>query len=119
MGFSLLGGFERTKGFQSETLENGLIKVEYNGQTTSAPMVQEMTLLRAAEIAREQGHSFFLVHSRRDYGVYWGTSWERTLTGYKTVFEIELLDEANASDEALDAVAVIDTLGPIYYSDEA
>lgn len=119
MGFGLLGGFERTKGFQSETLENGLIKVEYNGQTTSAPMVQEMTLLRAAEIAREQGHSFFLVHSRKDYGVYWGTSWERKLTGYKTVFEIELLDEDKTSDEALDAVAVIDTLGPIYYSDEA
>ncbi|MEM6475399.1 MAG: hypothetical protein AAF687_04465 [Pseudomonadota bacterium] len=120
MGISFLGGFDRTQGFKSEALEDGSIKVEYTGETTLGPVVQEMTLLRAAEMAREAGKSHFTVNDRKDYGVYWGNSFERTLTGYKTVLEIAYLDQAEGNASALDAVAVIDALGPIYYkSDEA
>lgn len=118
MGLSLLSGFDRTKGFQSEKLESGLIRVEFNGETTSAPIVQEMTLLRAAEIAQGSASPYFLLRSRKDYGVYWGTSWERTLTGYKTVFEIELPQDQNETGDAFETIAVIDALGPVYYEEQ-
>lgn len=118
MGTTLLGGIDRTAGFRSTPNEDGSIKVEYTGNTTSGPVVQEMTLLRAAELAREAGKSHFYVVGRNDYQRYLtqsmnGVPMNRTLTGYKTELTIRLLGEGEA--DALDAVAVIDALGPVYY----
>lgn len=118
MGTTLLGGIDRTSGFRSTPNEDGSIKVEYTGNTTSGPVVQEMTLLRAAELAREAGKSHFHVVGRNDYQRYLtqsmnGVPMNRTLTGYKTELTIRLLGEGEA--DALDAVAVIDALGPVYY----
>ncbi|MDJ0642804.1 MAG: hypothetical protein QNJ15_08295, partial [Erythrobacter sp.] len=97
MGTSLLGGVGKTKGFRSEENEDGTIKVEYNGDTTSGPIVQEMTLLRAAEIARENERSHFLIEDRRDFQRYavstlYGIEQERRLAGYKTELDIRLID---------------------------
>ncbi|MBE5073795.1 hypothetical protein IM511_05710 [Erythrobacteraceae bacterium E2-1 Yellow Sea] len=119
LGTSLLGGIERTSGFRSTENDDGTIMVEYTGSTTSGPVVQEMTVLRAAEVASEHGKSHFRVESRKDYQRYltktqYGSEISRTLTGYKTELTIRLLDAVEA-DEDLDAVAVIDRLGPIYY----
>ena len=77
-----------------------------------------MTLLRAAELAREAGKSHFHVVGRNDYQRYLtqtmnGVPMNRTLTGYKTELTIRLLGEGEG--DALDAVAVIDALGPVYY----
>lgn len=118
MGTTLLGGIDRTAGFRSTPNEDGSIKVEYTGNTTSGPVVQEMTLLRAAELAREAGKSHFHVVGRNDYQRYLtqtmnGVPMNRTLTGYKTELTIRLLGAGEA--DALDAVAVIDALGPVYY----
>lgn len=118
MGTTLLGGIDRTAGFRSTPNDDGSIKVEYTGNTTSGPVVQEMTLLRAAELAREAGKSHFHVVGRNDYQRYLtqtmnGVPMNRTLTGYKTELTIRLLGEGEA--DALDAVAVIDALGPVYY----
>ncbi|WP_374524143.1 hypothetical protein [Sphingopyxis sp.] len=118
MGTTLLGGIDRTAGFRSTPNEDGSIKVEYTGNTTSGPVVQEMTLLRAAELAREAGKSHFHVVGRNDYQRYLtqtmnGVPMNRTLTGYKTELTIRLLGEGEG--DALDAVAVIDALGPVYY----
>lgn len=118
MGTTLLGGVDRTAGFRSTPNDDGSIKVEYTGNTTSGPVVQEMTLLRAAELAREAGKSHFHVVGRNDYQRYLtqtmnGVPMNRTLTGYKTELTIRLLGEGEA--DALDAVAVIDALGPVYY----
>ncbi len=118
MGTTLLGGIDRTAGFRSTPNEDGSIKVEYTGNTTSGPVVQEMTLLRAAELAREAGKTHFHVVGRNDYQRYLtqtmnGVPMNRTLTGYKTELTIRLVGEGEA--DALDAVAVIDALGPIYY----
>lgn len=117
MGTSLLGGFDRTNGFRSEQLESGAIQVEYTGGTTSGSVVQEMTLLRAAEIAIEAGKTHFIVNDRKDYGVYWGNTFERTMTGYKTILEFGYRDADSADPSAIDAMAVVDALGPIYYGD--
>lgn len=46
-----------------------------------------------------------------------GTPIERTLVGYKTELTVRLLDDAASEPDALDAVAVIDALGPVYYGD--
>ena len=120
MGTTLLGGIDRTAGFRSTPNEDGSIKVEYTGNTTSGPVVQEMTLLRAAELAREAGKSHFHVVGRNDYQRYLtqtmnGVPMNRTLTGYKTELTIRLLGEGEGIADALDAVAVIDALGPVYY----
>lgn len=119
-GTTLLGGIDRTAGFRSATNADGSIKVEFTGNTTSAPVVQEMTLLRAAEIAREAGKSHFHIGARSDYEQVLtrsisGTPIERTLVGYKTELTIRLLDDGASEPDALDAVAVIDALGPVYY----
>ena len=121
MGTSLLGGISRTSGFRSVFDPDGPVMVEYTGDTTSGPVVQEMTLLRAAEIARERGNTHFIVSDRKDYQRYltvsqYGTEISRTLTGYKTELTISLLD-TSAEDEhlAFNALEVIDALGPVYY----
>lgn len=120
MGASLLGGIERTAGFRSSANEDGSIKVEYTGNTTSGPVVQEMTLLRAAELAQEAGRTHFRLVERKDYQQYRalqqnGFTISRTLSGYQTHLTIRFIEEGESQDYALDAIAVIDALGPIYY----
>lgn len=120
LGTSLLGGIERTAGFRSTPNADGSIKVEYTGNTSSGPVVQEMTLLRAAEVAREAGKTRFQIVTRRDYQRYLtqmmsGVETERTLTGYKTELDIRLLDEEDKDSSAFEAGQIIDALGPIYY----
>ncbi|MCA0979091.1 hypothetical protein LCM19_12015 [Qipengyuania flava] len=123
MGVGLLNGIPRTSGFEQTELPDGTVKVEYTGNTTSGAMVQEMTLLRAAEIAQEAGKTHFHIAGREDYQRYltqsqYGVERSRTLTGYKTVMTIALLDDGGAnSAQAVDALAVIDALGPIYYGE--
>lgn len=118
MGTSLLGGIDRTTGFRSSSNADGTVTVEYVGNTNSGPMVQEMTLLRAAELARESGKARFAIVERKDYQQFvalmrGGFEESRTPSGYKTELTMRLLDAAEPA--AFDAVAVIDDLGPLYY----
>ena len=122
MGIGLLGGIPRTSGFEQTESEDGSIKVEYTGNTTSGAVVQEMTLLRAAEIAQAAGKSHFHISGREDFQRYltmtqYGVEQSRTLTGYKTDMTIRLLDSPDGQPHAIDAVEIIDALGPIYYGD--
>jgi len=115
LGLSLLGGFQRTEGFKSEEMGDGRTKVEYLGSSSSASVVQEMTLLRAAEIASEAGQMHFVIDQRQDFGRYMANTFQRTLNGYKTILFVSYPKDAQDSLTAIDAVEVIDTLGPIYY----
>ena len=122
LGTSLLGGIPRTSGFEEVENADGSITVEYTGNTTSGAVVQEMTLLRAAEMAQAKGKSHFHIRSRKDFQRYlsktqYGIEQSRTLTGYKTEVVIDLADNNEERPHAIDAVAVIDALGPIYYGD--
>ena len=126
MGTTLLSGIERTSGFRSAPNPDGTVKVEYVGNTTSGPMVQEMTLLRAAELARAANKPSFEIVERKDYSRFlvtsqYGVETSRTPTGYKTELTVRFLDAPGSAGAALDAVAVIDALGPFYYQnrDEA
>ncbi|MGB3710790.1 MAG: hypothetical protein WA985_03785 [Erythrobacter sp.] len=122
-GLSLLGGVDRTSGFKSETLDNGAIQVKYTGNTISGPVVQEMTLLRAAEIAHEAGKSHFTIDERQDFQRYlvsttYGAETGRSLSGYMTQLEIRPLETPGEDEAALDARDVIETLGGIYYDED-
>lgn len=120
MGFSLLGGIKRTDGFHSTTNPDGSIKVEFVGNTPSAPLVQEMTLLRAAELTREAKKPAFVIVAREDYTRHLNTTQRGVLissvaTGFKTELTIRYLNAGEQAARAFDAAAVIDALGPLYY----
>lgn len=120
MGTTLLGGVGRTDGFRSTPNADGTIKVEFIGNTTSAPLVQEMTLLRAAEVTREAGKRGFVITERKDYTrslqtTQYGSVISSVPTGFKTELTIRPLDTAPDPARMLDATAVIDALGPLYY----
>jgi hypothetical protein len=121
-GTTLLGGIERTAGFRSAANPDGTTRVEFTGNTTSAPVVQEMTLLRAAELARAAGKWGFVIADRSDYARYmvtsqYGMEISRVPVGYKTELSVRFVDQGGEAGRAFDAVAVIDALGPLYYSE--
>lgn len=120
LGTSLLGGIDRTAGFRSSHNADGSVSVEFTGNTLSGPMVEEMTLLRAAELAHEAQKPFFEVTSREDYmryqvGRQFGVEISRRPVGYKTQLAVRFLESADDSPHAISTVGVIDALGPFYY----
>lgn len=123
MGTSLLGGIKRTDGFRSTANADGTTKVEFIGNTPSAALVQEMTLLRAAELAKAAGKTHFVIVDRKDYSRYmqttqYGVPVSSVPTGFKTELIIRFVDEAGGVTRALNAVSVIDALGPLYYEEK-
>jgi hypothetical protein len=123
MGTSLLGGIQRTDGFRSTTNPDGTITVEFIGNTPSATLVQEMTLLRAAEVARTAGKPAFVVVARKDYArrlvqSQYGREISSTPTGFKTELTIRPVESGTEPQRALGTVQVIDALGPLYYEDK-
>ena len=124
MGTSLLGGIDRLDGFRSTRNDDGTTKVAFVGNTPSAMLVQEMTLLRAAEVTRAAGKAAFEIVDRKDFArslrtTRGGVEISNVPTGFKTEMTIRFLDAADASPRALDALAVIDALGPLYYEEKA
>lgn len=120
LGTSLLGGIDRRDGFRSEQNDDGTMSVEFVGNTTSGPMVQEMTLLRAAELAQGAGRSEFVIVNRNDYARYliskqYGVEVSRVPTGYKTELKVRFLDEDETDEAMLNSLQLIDDLGPFYY----
>jgi hypothetical protein len=123
MGTSLLGGIDRLDGFRSTANADGTTKVAFVGNTPSALLVQEMTLLRAAEVTRAAGKPAFVIVERSDYArslrtTRGGMEISNVPTGFKSEMNIRFLDSVAQSPRALDAVAVIDSLGPLYYEEK-
>jgi hypothetical protein len=120
MGTTLLDGVSRTDGFRSTANPDGTVKVEFIGNTPSAPMVQEMTLLRAAELAKAAGKAGFVIVERNDYTrtlqmSRGGIPVSSTSQGFKTELTVRFVDPGAEPQRAFDAIAVIDALGPLYY----
>lgn len=114
-------------GFRSKLdRATGLTTVEFDGQSASSPVVEEMTLLHAADLARQQGKSGIVIEARRDYAKV------RTVTrrgsdypissraaGYKTELDIRFVDRAAVAadpgaDRVLDVAQVYGALAPVY-----
>jgi hypothetical protein len=122
-GTSLLGGIDRTDGFRTKANPDGTTKVEFIGNTPSSALVQEMTLLRAAEVARAAGKPAFVIVERSDYTRRMTTSRggvpiSSVAQGFKTELTIRPVDAGVEPERALDAVTIIDTLGPLYYEEK-
>ncbi|HEX8241747.1 MAG TPA: hypothetical protein VF574_18575 [Allosphingosinicella sp.] len=120
-----LNGFSRqfglglkSTGFKSKTLDTGLTRIEFVGSVSSPLAVEEMTLLRAAQLARESGRKGFVIEKRSDYTRYSQMTMNGTpvgpqrLAGYMTRIEVRFTDEPDPA--AIPAAALIDTLAPIY-----
>jgi hypothetical protein len=124
MGFSLLGGIERTDGFRSTANADGTTTVEFIGNTPSAALVQEMTLLRAAELTKAAGMSHFVIMDRNDYSRYLQTTRNgipisSVETGFKTELVVRFLADGNNAERSLNALNIIDALGPLYYEQKS
>jgi len=124
MGTSLLGGIDRTAGFRSREQADGTVFVEFTGNTTSGPMVQEMTLLRAAELAQAANKPYFTIVDRTDYSRFlvttqYGAETSRVPTGYKSELTVRFMDDAAADGAGFETVSIIDALGPLYYENGA
>lgn len=120
MGIGLFDGIPRTEGFEQTENADGTVTVTYIGSSNSAAVVQEMTLLRAAELAAGAQATAFQIEDRTDYQQFrimsqYGMEQSRTPSGYKTELIVRFVDDIDAAPHAIDAVSLIDQLGAIYY----
>jgi hypothetical protein len=133
----LLVGAGGARGYQPDGFRSkldsatGVTTVEYIGAQASATVVEELTLLHAADLARKQSKAGFLIVARRDF--------TRTITttqgfssipissrpaGFKTEMDVQFVDPANLpaalaseSDRVLIADKVYANLAPIYITE--
>lgn len=121
-------GFFKAGGFKEKKLPDGRgLTIEFLGDTSSALATEEMTLLRAADLARAAGKPAFVVLDKRDLrrtstmtrnGSPMGPS---VPAGYVTQLDVAFVDPANLppdlraeSDRAILADDVERVLGPEY-----
>jgi hypothetical protein len=114
-------------GFRSKTdATSGITTVEYIGAQGSAPVVEELTLLHAADLARKQNKAGFVIVARRDFSrtlttTQYSTPISSRPAGFKTELDVQFVDPANLpaslaldADRVLNADQVYTTLAPIY-----
>ncbi|WP_375392143.1 hypothetical protein [uncultured Sphingomonas sp.] len=124
-GLFVAGG--ATDGFRSKTdAATGITTVAFVGKASSGPAVEELTLLRAADLARQAGKRGLLIVGRRDYAqtltmTRMGIPLSSTPADYKTELDVRFVDPAAlpadlAPERArvLDADQVYAALAPIY-----
>lgn len=110
-------GLKKT-GFKSKKLPSGLTRIEYAGSVSSPLAVEEMTLLRAAQLAAEAGHKGFVIEKRNDYTRYRQMMQYSVpvgapdLAGYMTRIEVRFTDDLTG--DAIPAAGLIKALAPIY-----
>lgn len=100
--------------------------ITFGGSSGSAAVVEEMALLRAAEMAREVGRKGFVVLSRRTYAresstTYYGVPVNRRQEGYSAELMVALVDPVHLPDDlkdagprVMDAENVLAALSPVY-----
>ena len=71
--------------------------VRFVGESSSGSVVEEMALLRAADLAREAGKGGFVIRQRRDYErtrntTYYGMVLRSDPDGYSTEIEVDFVD---------------------------
>ncbi len=87
-------------GFSSHDDPSGEVVVSFLSEESSATVVEEMALLRAADLARERGKTGIVIKGRSDYQRTEDTYEYRRLVrsepkGYSTELRLELVDAAN------------------------
>jgi hypothetical protein len=109
-------------GYRDEVQDNGIVTIRFRSLANPLNQVEEMALLRAAQLAREGGHAAFLVVDRRD------TAWSRQMSfnnipgatwanGYESEIDVRFVDRGAAdtgNEMTLDADAVYNALSAAY-----
>lgn len=117
----LMKGIDLKNGFRSETNEDGSFLISFAGGAASEAMVEEMVLLRAAEIAMDANQEHFIVTDRKLRERYVVTSVNgfensRASAGYTAELKMRYLDEDDSKAQSANAQQIIDNLGKIYYN---
>lgn len=116
-------GFRSSNGFLDRANKTGGRTIEFSGNL-SQPVVEELLLLRAAQLAREAKSPGFAVVEKRDFKRYYvttmyGAETSRTPSGFESQADIVFVDPARAGGLALNADRVWAELSPFYVYDEA
>lgn len=119
-GYSGGGNFFKASGFKSKPMKDGRgTTITFTGDASSNYAVEEMALLRAAELAREAGRTGFVILDKRDY--------TRTVTmtyggsaiggaqpaGYQTELDVAFAD-TDSDGRLVAAQSVLAALGAFY-----
>lgn len=127
-GYSGQIPFFKASGFKTTPMADGRgVTVRFLGETSMATAVEEMTLLRAAELAKEAGKTAFLILERRDLKqtkqfTYGGSRVGNAIpAGFITELDVAFVDPtalpptlADEADRLIPADQVIAALAPIY-----
>lgn len=123
------GAGASSDGFKSKTdAQTGITTVEFIGNAASQPTVEELTLLRAADLARAAGKPGFIILARRDYSRvmqmtqgYSRIPISSTPAGFRSELDVRFVDPAalppelaSERDRVLDVATVWSTLAPLY-----
>ena len=106
-------------GFRHKAQDDGTPHIEFVGSSSSPLAVEEMTLLRAADLALQAGKAGFTIEKRNDYSrmrqmTYGGTPiGQASLAGYMTTVDVRFTDDAGAA-RFQDAATIRAALAPIY-----
>lgn len=121
--------FFKENGFSEKTLDDGTHKIEFLGNSSSITIVDEMTLLRAAELAKKASRTGFIIidlknYERKRYSTYNGLRVGGDIhAGYITSIRVAFVDSKNIPKKwqthkgrVFDAEEVWQDLAPIYIS---
>lgn len=129
--FGNINGFSVTP-VESLTKETGaeVISISFRSQVAPSAIVEEMAMLRAAELARQAGKSGFVILDRGDtshtsVSTYYGMPLRSDPNGYDTSLSVTFVDLAalpaiysGTPWRVIDANAVYEALAPIYIRPE-
>jgi tetratricopeptide (TPR) repeat protein len=117
--YSGSAGFFKAAGFKSKPMKNGPgTTVTFTGDASSIFSVEEMTLLRAAELAREAGKPQLLILDKRDFArssqftVNGSPAGGATPAGFMTELDVVFTDTQD--ERAIPVADIIAGLGPVY-----
>lgn len=114
-----------TEGWRVYT-EDGATTVGFRGVRSTASVVEEMALLRVAELAKEKGKTGFVITGRHDTEftintTYYGATLRTDPDGYQTQLNVDFIDLADPPPEyagtvwlAFNADDVYAALAPLY-----
>ena len=128
--FGSVDGFTVTPRDRPMIGEAETVSIRFRGVAAPAVVVEEMAILKAADLAREKGVTGFVILDRDDVShsvtsTYYGVPLRTDPNGYETTLTVALVDLAKpaapfdgATWRIIDANAVYDALSPIYIRPE-
>jgi hypothetical protein len=113
--------FFKANGFKDRAMKDGRgTTISFTGDASSATAVEEMTLLRAADLALAAGKPGFVVLDKRDFSM----SAQITMNGsaigspqpagFKSELDVALVDASGPDDRFIAAADVVAALAPVY-----